>query len=131
MLQLSKQLGTMGLLAAVLVVGVQRGSAKCISLKITLEGEIVGPTAGLALSVDVPSKTTGDPVTHVSQSYSIEGTHFRVIAWFDTTSNVVRKETCDRDPGRVVVKLTNGKQVLDKQILPIETDFREARVSSS
>ena len=110
MFQPSTQLRIVWLLVAVLVVGVQQGSAKCISLKITVEGEIAGPPKGLTVRVEVPSKTKGDPVTHVRQSYSIAGTHFRVIAWFNTTSNVIRKETCDRDPAVVIVKLMNGAQ---------------------
>jgi len=130
MLQLSKTLGTMSLLATVLVVGAQRCSAKCISLKITLDGEIAGPTKGLTVRVEISSKTKGDPVTHVSQTYSSAGAHFHVIAWFDTTSNVIRKETCDRNPGLVIVKLMNGEQVLNQQSLPIETAFRKGKDES-
>ena len=130
MLQLFKTLGTMSLLAAVLIVGAQRGSAKCMSLEIILDGEIAGPTKGLTVRVEVPSKTKGDPVTDVSQTYSSAGAHFHVVAWFNTTSNVIRKETCDRKPWHVIVKLMNGEQVLDQQILPIETAFRKGKDGS-
>jgi len=115
------------LLLAVMIVGAQPVSAKYISLKITVEGDIAGATNGLTVSVEVPSRTKGDPVTHVSQSYSIDRTHFRVIAWFNTTSNVIRKETCDRGPALVIVRLMNGKQVLDQKTLSIETDFRQTK----
>jgi hypothetical protein len=127
MFELTKLRTCMSILFAAMLVGSHYASAKCISLKITVEGDIAGVSNGLIVSVEVPSKTKGDSVTHVSQSYSIDGTHFRVIAWFNTTSNVIRKETCDRDPALVIVKLMKGDQVLDQQTLPIETAFRTTK----
>jgi hypothetical protein len=124
---MSKRLRTIAVLAAVMVASTQWGLAKCISLRITVEGEIVGATDGLTVNVEVPSKTKDDPVTHVSQKCSIDRARFRIVAWFDTTSNVIRKETCDRHPSLVIVRLVKGKQMLDQKTLSIETDFRETK----
>jgi hypothetical protein len=98
--------------------------AKCISLQLTLTGEIEGPTKDVRVIVEVTSATQGDPVTDVRQESSIEGSHFRVIAWFNTTSNVISRETCDRRPRLVTIKLMRGDQVLDRQTLAVETAFR-------
>ena len=97
--------------------------AKCISLQLTLKGEIVGATKDQRVIVEVTSATPGDSATDVRQNSSIKDSHFRVLAWFNTTSNVVSVETCDRTPHLVVVKLVEGDQVLDRQTLTVETDF--------
>ncbi len=97
---------------------------KCISLQLTLKGTIDGPAKDLKVVVEVTSGTHGDSVKDVRQESSIEESRFRVLAWFNTTSNVVSAETCDRKPHLVTVKLMRGDQVLDQRELTIETDFR-------
>lgn len=101
--------------------------AKCVSLQITLEGVIERPTKGLKIVVEVGSATNGDSVTDVRQESSVKESRFRALAWFNTTSNVVSVETCDRRPHLVTVKLIQGEQVLDRQTLTVETDFRRTK----
>jgi hypothetical protein len=101
---------------------------KCISLQVTLKGKIEGPTRDhLKVIVEISSATQGDSVTDVRQKSSIEESDFHVLAWFNTTSNVVAAETCDRRPHLVTVKLMQGDQVLDRQTLTVETDFRRTK----
>jgi hypothetical protein len=100
---------------------------KCISLQLSLKGAIEGPTSDLKVVVEVSSATQGDSVTDVRQKSSIEESDFRVLAWFNTTSNVVAAETCDRRPHLVTVKLMQGDQVLDRRTLTVETDFRRTK----
>ena len=97
---------------------------KCISLQITLGGEIQGIAADLAVSVEVKSAAKGDPATDVRQESSIEKGQFRLRAWFNTQSNVVSRERCDRLPQIVTVKLMSGNRILDHRTLKIESDFR-------
>jgi hypothetical protein len=98
---------------------------KCISLQVTLKGKIEGPTRDhLRVIVEISSATQGDSDTDVRQKSSIEESDFLVVAWFNTTSNVVAAETCDRRPHLVTVKLMQGDQVLDRQELTVERDFR-------
>jgi hypothetical protein len=102
--------------------------AKCISLQLTLKGAIEGSsTKELKVVVEVASATNGDSDTAVRQKSSIEVSRFQVFAWFDTTSNVISAETCDRSPHLVVVKLVKGDQVLDRQTLTVERDFRRTK----
>jgi hypothetical protein len=101
--------------------------AKCISLQLALNGEIVGSTKDLTVVVEVASATAGDSDTGVRQKSSIEGSRFQIFAWFDETSNVISEETCDRRPHLVIVKLMKGEQVLDQQTLTVERDFRRTR----
>jgi hypothetical protein len=101
--------------------------AKCISLQLVLNGEIVGSTKDLTVVVEVASATEGDSDTAVRQKLSIEESHFQVFAWFNTTSNVVSAETCDRSPHLVTVKLVKGEEVLDRQTLTVERDFRRTK----
>jgi len=101
--------------------------AKCISLQLALNGEIVGPTKDLTVVVEVASATAGDSDTAVRQKSSIEESRFQIFAWFDETSNVISEETCDRRPHLVIVKLMQGEQVLDRQTLTIERDFRRTK----
>lgn len=98
--------------------------AKCASLQLTLEGRIEGPTKDVKVIVEVTSATEGDPVTRVRQESSIEGSHFHVVAWFNTTSNMTSTETCNRRPRLVTIKLMRGDQVLDHHTLDFETAFR-------
>jgi hypothetical protein len=102
-------------------------AAKCISLQMDLNGEIAGSTKDLKVVVEIASASAGDSDTEVRQNSSIEGSHFRVIAWFDTTSNIISTETCDRNPHLVTVKLMQGDQVLDRQTLSVERDFRRTK----
>src|SRR5215467_4349558 len=104
-----------------------RASAKCISVPLVMEGEIQGPANDLTVKVEVLSATKGDPVRHVWQESSLDHSHFRVTAWFDTTSNVIRNETCNREPRLVIVKLMKGNAVLDQKQLKILTDFRHTK----
>jgi hypothetical protein len=115
------------LLLVALLIHLQSTAAKCISLQLTLEGEIVGIAEGLAVKVEVVSATKGDSVTDVRQEASIEKSRFHIAAWFNTTSNVASKETCDRKPHLVVVKLLSGGRVLDRQNLVVEKDFRRTK----
>jgi hypothetical protein len=101
--------------------------AKCISLQLKLEGKIEGVTKNLRVVVEVTSATPGDSATDVRQETSIEDSHYRVLAWFNTTSNVVSEETCDRSPHLVVLKLMEGNQILEQHTLTVETDFRRTK----
>ncbi|PYT52895.1 MAG: hypothetical protein DMG43_10485 [Acidobacteria bacterium] len=101
--------------------------AKCISLRMDLNGNIVGSTKDLTVLVEVASATEGDSDTEVRQKTSIEESRFQMLAWFDTTSNVISVETCDRKPHLVIVKLMQGEQVLDRQTLTVERDFRRTK----
>jgi len=102
-------------------------AAKCISLRMDLNGNIVGSTKDLKVFVEVASASSGDSDTQVRQDSSIEGSRFRVLAWFDTTSNIISTETCDRNPHLVTVKLMQGEEVLDRQTLSVERDFRRTK----
>jgi hypothetical protein len=97
---------------------------KCVSLQLTLKGTIDGPAKDLKVVVEVTSGTHGDSAKDVRQESSIAESRFRVLAWFNTTSNIVSAETCDRKPHWVTVKLMRGNQVLDRRELTVETDFR-------
>jgi hypothetical protein len=110
----------MGLLQTTLI-------AKCISVQLALKGEIVGPTKDLTVVVEVASATEGDSNTEVRQKSSIEGSRFEVFAWFNTTSNIVSAETCDRSPHLVMVKLMKEQEILDRQTLTVEQDFHRTR----
>jgi hypothetical protein len=101
--------------------------AKCISLQLALSGEIVGSTMDLAIVVEAKSATEGDSDTAVRQKSSIDGSRFQVITWFNTTSNVISVEACDRKPHLVTVKLMKGEQILDQQMLTVERDFRRTK----
>ncbi len=101
--------------------------AKCISVRTDLNGNIVGSTKDLTVLVEVASATEGDSDTEVRQKTSIEESRFQMLAWFDTTSNVISVETCDRKPHLVIVKLMQGEQVLDRQTLTVERDFRRTK----
>jgi hypothetical protein len=101
--------------------------AKCISIQLDLNGEIVGSAKDLTVVVEVTSATEGDSDTKVRQKSSIEESRFQVFAWFDETSNVISEETCDRRPHIVIVKLMKGEQVLDRQTLTVEQDFRRTK----
>ncbi len=101
--------------------------AKCISLQLALNGEILGSTKDLTVVVEVASATEGDSDTEVRQKSSIEKSRFQIFAWFDETSNVISEETCDRRPHLVIVKLMKGTQVLDQQTLTVEQDFRRTK----
>ena len=98
--------------------------AKCISLRLSLRGQIEGVASGDKVIVEVASATEGDSHTHVRQETLIKGSAFQVLAWFNTTSNVVSTETCDRKPHLVEVKLMGEAQVLDRVALTVERDFR-------
>ena len=115
------------LLLIAVVIHVQSTTAKCISLQLTLEGEIVGVADGLTVNVEVASATKGDSVTDVRQEASIEKSQFHITARFNTTSNVASEETCDRKPHLVVVRLLSGERVLDRQTLIVEKDFRRTK----
>ncbi len=117
-------LKTLVVLVLILVLAQPPTAGKCISLQFTLKGKIQGPTRDLKVIVEISSATQGDSVTTVRQKSSIEESDFRVLAWFNTTSNVVAAETCDRRPHLIVVKLMQGDQVLDRQALTAERDFR-------
>ena len=99
-------------------------SGKCISLQLPLKGKIEGATKGVKVIVGATSLTEGDAVSDIRQESSIEESHFRVLAWFNTTSNLVSEETCDRRPGVITVKLMRGDHVLDHRTLAVETTFR-------
>ena len=101
--------------------------AKCISVRMDLNGNIVGSTKDLTVLVEVASATEGDSDTEVRQKTSIEESRFQMLAWFDTTSNVISVEACDRKPHLVIVKLMQGEQVLDRQTLTVERDFRRTK----
>jgi hypothetical protein len=77
--------------------------------------------------VEVASATEGDSDTEVRQESSIKESRFQISAWFNTTSNVISAETCDRLPHLVIVKLMKGEQVLDRQTLTVERDFRRTK----
>jgi hypothetical protein len=100
---------------------------KCISLQLSLKGTIEGPTSDLKVVVEISSATQGDSVTDVRQESSLDGSNFHVVAWFNTTSNVVSAETCDRRPHLVTVKLLRGDEVLDRLTLTVETDFHRTK----
>jgi hypothetical protein len=108
---------------AVALIQPQPTGAKCISLEIALEGKIVSVTSDLSIRLEVVSGQKADPVTDVRQETRIENSRFRAIAWFNTTSNVISEETCDRLPHLVIVKLMKGSRELDRQTLKIESDF--------
>jgi hypothetical protein len=101
--------------------------AKCISLQLALNGEIAGFAKDLTVVVEVASATEGDSDRKVRQKSSIEESRFQISAWFDETSNVISEETCDRRPHLVIVKLMKGEQVLDRQTLTVERDFRRTK----
>jgi len=122
-----KFLKTLVGLVLTLVLAQPPAAGKCISLQFTLKGKIEGPTRDLKVIVEISSATQGDSVTNVRQQSSIEESDFRVLAWFNTTSNVVAAETCDRRPHLVTVKLMRGEQVLDRQTLTVERDFRRTK----
>lgn len=97
---------------------------KCISLQITVRGKVIGTvTSNLTVVLEVSSATEGDFVTDLRQKFSIKKSGFYAVGWFNTTSNVVPTETCDRKPHAVLVKLVKGERVLDEQRLTIEKDF--------
>lgn len=81
----------------------------------------------VSIVVEVASATVGDSDTYVRQEPRIEGNRFQVLAWFNTTSNVIAAETCNRSPHVVTVKLMKGDQVLDRLTLTVEKDFRRTR----
>jgi hypothetical protein len=90
-----------------------------------VEGDIEGSaTDGLTLKVEVVPTDRRDITRSVQ--YPVKQSHFRVAEWFNTTSNVVRRETCNRTPSLVIVTLLKGHVVLDKKTLMIETDFRRS-----
>ena len=99
-------------------------AAKCAARQVTVEGEIEGSTDNVKVIMEVTSTDRADLVTSVRQESSIEGSHFRVIGSFNTTSNVIAEETCTRRPRLVIIKLMRGEQVLDRQTLLIKKDFR-------
>jgi hypothetical protein len=101
--------------------------AKCISLQLALNGEIVGSTKDLTVVVEVASASEGDSDTQVRQKSSVEESRFQILAWFNTTSNVISAETCDRKPHLVIVKLMKEERVLDRQTLTVERDFRRIK----
>jgi hypothetical protein len=101
--------------------------AKCISLQLALNGAIVGSTKDLTVVVEVASATKGDLETAVRQKSSIEESSFQLFAWFNTTSNVISAETCDRSPHLVIVKLVKGDEVLDRRTLTVERDFHRTK----
>jgi hypothetical protein len=101
--------------------------AKCISIQLDLNGEIVGSAKDLTVVVEVASATEGDSDTKVRQKSSIEESRFQILAWFNETSNVISEETCDRRPHLVIVKLVKGEQVLDRQTLTVERDFHRTK----
>lgn len=101
--------------------------AKCASLEVTVKGEIEGTATGLNVLVEISSDTPGDAITDSRQTVSLQGSQFRVVASFNTTSNLVSAETCDRKPHSITVKLMRGDQVLDRQVLSIEKDFRRTK----
>ena len=98
--------------------------AKCISLQLTLKGRIEGSAEGVKVLVEVTSSTPGDSDKEVRQESRIKESQFTVVAFFNTTSKTAAAETCDRRPYLVTVTLTKGKQVLDRQTVTIEQDFR-------
>jgi len=100
---------------------------KCISLQLSLQGTIEGRASDLKVVVEVSSTTQGDSVTDVRQESSLNESNFHVVAWFNTTSNVVAAETCDRRPHLVTVKLVRGNQVVDQQVLTVEKDFHRTK----
>jgi hypothetical protein len=105
--------------------------AKCVSLELALNGEIVGSTKDLRVVVEVASATEGDSDTKVRQEVSIKESRFQILAWFNTTSNVISAETCDRRPHLVIVKLMKGEQVLDRETLTVERDFHRTKMTIS
>jgi hypothetical protein len=100
---------------------------KCISLRMDLSGSISGSTKDLTVLIEVASAATGDSDVEVRQESSIKASRFQILAWFDTTSNVISTETCDREPHLVTVKLMLEGQVLDQQTLTIERDFHRTK----
>lgn len=127
-MSVKKWVGCVYLALAIVSIQPQPSIAKCISLEITLEGEIVGIARDdLAISVEVASRTRGDSKTDVRQESRVEGSHFYATAWFNTTSNIMPAETCDRLPEIVIVNLMSGGRVLDRQTLKIESAFRRTK----
>ncbi len=112
---------------AALLIQPQLTVAKCISLSISLDGEIVGVRSDVSVRVEVRSATVGDSSTDVREESKIENSHFHTTAWFNTTSNIISAETCDRLPDIVVVKLMSGDRELDRQTLKIKSDFRQTK----
>ena len=113
-------------LAAILIQP-QLAVAKCISLSISLDGDIAGVRSDVSIRVEVRSATVGDSNTKVREESNIENSHFHTTAWFNTTSNIISAETCDRLPDIVVVKLMSGDRELDRQTLKIKSDFRQTK----
>jgi hypothetical protein len=100
----------------------------CISLRVGLNGRIDASSAqDLKVIVKIGSATQGDTVTDVRQQSSFRGFRFQVVAWFNTTSTTASEETCDRNPHSVTVELVRGAQVLDRQTLTIEKDFKPTK----
>ncbi len=112
---------------AALLIQPQLAVAKCISLSISLDGEIVRVRSDVSVRVEVRSATVGDSSTDVREESKIENSHFHTTAWFNTTSNIISAETCDRLPEIVVVKLMSGDRELDRQRLKIKSDFRQTK----
>ena len=122
-MSLKKRRSLVGIVLALILVQTPM-AAKCAARQVTVEGEIEGSTDNVKVIMEVTSTDRADLVTRVRQESSIEGSHFRVLGSFNTTSNVIAEETCSRRPRLVVIKLMRGDKVLDRQTLPIKTAFR-------
>jgi hypothetical protein len=121
--------GSVVLALAMALIQPQVTGAKCINLEIALEGKIIGVGNDLTIRIEVRSAQKGDPVTDVEQESKIENSYFHATAWFNTTSNVVSAETCNRLPHVVLIRLMSGSKELDRQTLTIESDFRRTKES--
>ena len=122
-MSLKKRRSLVGIVLA-LILGQTPMAAKCAARQVTVEGEIEGSTDNVKVIMEVTSMDRADPDTHVRQESSIEGSHFRIIGAFNTTSKVIAEETCNRRPRLVIIKLVRLDRVLDRQTLPIKTAFR-------
>lgn len=122
-MSLKKRRSLVGIMLALTLVQTPM-AAKCAAMQVTVKGEIEGPTDNVKVIMEVTSTDQADLVTRVRQESSIEGSHFSVVGSFNTTSNVIAEETCNRRPRLVVIKLMRGDKVLDRQTLSIKKVFR-------
>jgi len=114
------------LFLAFLLLIVLPARAKCPALFVSVRGNIVGaiPDEG-KVKLQISSSAHDDRLVDVKQESSIQNSHFEAKAWFDTFEKMEHGEhICSRKPGKVVISLTKGQDVVASRVLTIEKDFK-------
>ena len=100
--------------------------AKCPALFVFVRGNIVGAVQDEGkIKLQISSSAHDDRPGDVKQESSIKNSHFEAKAWFDTFERMEHEEhVCSRKPGKVVVSLVKGQDVIASRVLTIEKDFK-------